>query len=351
MAVSGSISQQTFPVYKIVEMAYRRCGIPSDAITDEMAQIGRDHLFLMFSSWANEGTNLWCIEKTIVGVYPGQTQYTLPVGTVDVLNSTVRVFDRPSGGLETSSDGGTVSYAFDGDVDTSCTQTAPDGNISYDAIDDLLVQCVGFMPGATGTLAPVVEASLDGTSWETRADFGSGTYTDRDWYWLDLTNTRPARFWRLRETGGGTLDIREFVICTNVSEIPTTRLNKDDYINLPVKNIESKPLQYWFDRQRDQPVVYVWPVPDNTYYQLVFWRYRHIMDPGTAQNEVDVPQRWIDAVVKGLAARVILEAPKADMNRIQFLVDDAQKAFLLANNEERDASPIYFSPNISVYTR
>jgi hypothetical protein len=38
-------------------------------------------------------------------------------------------------------------------------------------------------------------------------------------------------------------------------------------------------------------------------------------------------------------------------DRIGYLENQADKYFNMAEQEERDKSPIYYSPNISVYTR
>jgi hypothetical protein len=46
-----------------------------------------------------------------------------------------------------------------------------------------------------------------------------------------------------------------------------------------------------------------------------------------------------------------LELPGVDFNRIQYLEGQAEKYLGMAEEEERDKSPIYFAPNISVYTR
>ena len=43
--------------------------------------------------------------------------------------------------------------------------------------------------------------------------------------------------------------------------------------------------------------------------------------------------------------------PAVDLARIQYLEGQAEKYFNMAENEERDRSPIYFAPNIGVYTR
>jgi hypothetical protein len=46
-----------------------------------------------------------------------------------------------------------------------------------------------------------------------------------------------------------------------------------------------------------------------------------------------------------------LELPGVDLPRIQYLEAQAEKYLNEVEQEERDKSPIYFAPNISVYTR
>jgi hypothetical protein len=52
-----------------------------------------------------------------------------------------------------------------------------------------------------------------------------------------------------------------------------------------------------------------------------------------------------------LSHRMSLELPGVDLNRTQYLEGQAEKYLSMAEEEERDKSPIYFAPNISVYTR
>jgi hypothetical protein len=46
-----------------------------------------------------------------------------------------------------------------------------------------------------------------------------------------------------------------------------------------------------------------------------------------------------------------LELPGVEMQRIQYLEGQAEKYLNQVEQEERDKSPIYFAPNIGVYTR
>ena len=52
-----------------------------------------------------------------------------------------------------------------------------------------------------------------------------------------------------------------------------------------------------------------------------------------------------------LAHRLALSLPQIPLDRIQYLEKMANDYLNLAEAEERDKSPIYFAPNIAVYTR
>ena len=75
-----------------------------------------------------------------------------------------------------------------------------------------------------------------------------------------------------------------------------------------------------------------------------------IQDVGALTDEVEVPQRWLEAIVCELAIRMIMELPGADLNRIPVLQDMADNISRIASDEERDNSPINITPNIGVYT-
>jgi hypothetical protein len=64
-----------------------------------------------------------------------------------------------------------------------------------------------------------------------------------------------------------------------------------------------------------------------------------------------VPQRWYEAVVAMLAAKLALEIAEVDASMIPLLDQKAQQALYTAQAEERDNSPMMIAPNISMYTR
>jgi len=99
--------------------------------------------------------------------------------------------------------------------------------------------------------------------------------------------------------------------------------------------------------------MYIWPVPSEAYTiaQVTTYIKRYIMDVGSLTQEIEVPQRWFNAIVYLLAAALAEELPTVDPTLIQILDQKAMRALNQAEMEERDNSPIYFTPSIGVYTR
>lgn len=358
MATSGTVSQTTYPVQDIINQAVRLCKIPTPDITAENLLTAKQDLFLLLSSLANQGAPLWCIEKVILPMEPNQIELKTPIGTVDILNGNFRSMSRLIGAY-TSSPGGIANYAFDSDYETACIQTGPDGYLSVNFGSNLnvgttsLVTTVGIMPFGDQTYDLEFQRSDDGITWTTVLSPGETAYVDKKWVWYDIDSNLAAQYFRVRETGGGTLSIREFYVANTPLEVPLARMNRDDYTNLPNKTFSSnRSLQYWFDRQRVQPVMYLWPTPNYaaSFNQIVIWRQRQIQDVTNYTQEIDVPQRWLDAVVFSLAYRLALKLPNVGAD-LSILKGEMREAMYYAQAEERDRSPVYFQANISPYTR
>jgi hypothetical protein len=314
-------------------------------------------LFFLLSNLANLGINYWAIGKTVIGMQPNKYIYSLPVGSVDVLNALYRTLSQPTGSYSSSA-GGVVANAYDDDVTTYCQQTSTNGNIqvNYGTGNPIYAGSIGILPyvagGGSSTLSYIYEYSTDGATWNTLYDAGSTTITDNQWIWQDIDPGQNIQFYRVRAYGNTTLALREWFVGNNSTEITMARLNRDDYTNLPNKNFTAnQPFQFWFDRTIPQPTMYLWPTPSDAFVQMTVWYSRQIQDVGALQGQLEIPQRWYEAVVMMLAHRMSLELPQVAPDRIAYLEKMADTYLMQAENEERDKSPIYLAPNISVYTR
>jgi hypothetical protein len=327
MAYSNTVSQTVFDTRRVIENAARRCKLTAQSLTPEHVDIANDQLFMLLSDLSNRGIQLWCIEKQIYPLYNGLGDLTLDTGTVDVLNSNLRTLQQVTG-INT---------------DTSTTRTV-------NFTTDTFVTTVGILWSAAAV--PVaLERSDDNVTWTT-IQTETTTATAGQWTWFDLESSVATVYFRVRATTG-TLGFSQIYLANTPTEIPLARLNRDDYTNLPNKAFQSnRPLQFWFDRQVQQPVMHLWPVPneDAEVNQIVLWRQRYIMDVGTMTQEIEVPQRWYEAIVAMLAARLALEYIEVDPSMISMLDAKAKESLYFAQQEERDNSPMMILPNIAMYT-
>jgi hypothetical protein len=357
MAYSGTVGTTVITVQTLIDHGARRCGKLAEELTSEQVLSARESLFFLLSNLINIGIQYWAIDKKVFGFTADRYIYNLPLGGNDVLNALYRWMNRPSpsntGGYASSA-GGTLANVYDGDVDTVCTQTSANGNISVDfgASNPIFIGSIGILPAATGSWSIIYEYSTDGTTWQTLQDVGTIDVIDNEWVWTDIIAGQTCQFYRIRAYNGTTLNLRELYFGNNSTEITMSRLNRDDYTNLPNKNFTAnQPFQYWFNRTIPQSQIWLWPTPQSAFYQMTVWYSRQIMDVGDLYGEIEVPQRWYEAVLMMLAHRMSLELPGVDLGRTQYLEGQAEKYLGLAEAEERDKSPIYLAPNIAVYTR
>lgn len=357
MAYSGTVGQTVISVQTLIDHGARRCGKLAEELTSEQILSARQSLYFLLSHLANKGINYWCVTKKVIGLKAEQYIYAMPLGTIDVLNVLYRTMSRPTGTYATSA-GGTVALAYDDDVDTYCQQTSTNGNISinYGSGNPVYAGSIGFLPyiagGGSATWSIILEYSTDGSTWNTLEDLGAVSVTDNQWVWTDIDPGQSVQYYRIRAYGGTTLALREFYVGNNARLVQMSRLNRDDYTNLPNQNFTAnQPYQFWFDRTIPQPTVYLWPVPSNPFIQMTVWYSRQIMDVGALSGEIEIPQRWYEAVLFMLAHRMSLELPQVAVDRIGYLEKQSEKFLYEAEQEERDKSPIYIAPNIGVYTR
>jgi hypothetical protein len=357
MAYSGTVSTTVINVQKLIDHGARRCGKLAEELTSEQQVASRESLYFLLSHLINRGIQYWAISKEVIGLSADKYIYSLPLGAVDVLNALYRKMNRPSGDY-TSSAGGVVANVYDGDVDTYCQQTSTNGNIQvfYGTNNPIYAGSIGILPyvsgGGSATWSVTFEYSIDGSTWSTLDDLGAVTVTDNQWIWTDIDPGQSVMYYRVRVYNGTTLALREFFIGNNSTEIPMARLNRDDYTSLPNKNFTAnQPFQYWFNRTIPVPEIYLWPVPSDPFIQMTVWYSRQIMDVGSLTDELEIPQRWYEATVMMLSHRMSLELPGVQMDRVGYLEKMATQYLMEAEQEERDKSPIYLAPNISVYTR
>ena len=326
MAYSGNVGRTTFNALKVVEHAFRRCRLPAQGITAEMTSYALESLYTALSELASIRTPSWCIEKVILPMYENQPIVTLPAGTVDVLNLNYRVIQEPTAAVVTS----LTSYkAYFSDLTT--------------------INTVGIKWVASAV--PITfEVSDDDVTW-TQVGSSSATASAGEITWTDISGAVSHYYFRISSIAP--MFYTMVTLGNMPQEIPLGQLNRDSYVNQSNKVFPGRPSSYYFQRDLPNPVVNLWPAPFDVAEeaQLILWRHRQIMDTENLQQDVEVPQRWLEAIVNALAARVAAETAQVDIQLIPALEQKAAISLQRAFDGDNDGSSIQIQPNIGVYTK
>lgn len=143
-----------------------------------------------------------------------------------------------------------------------------------------------------------------------------------------------------------TIDLIEHVVRqntgTNQTDRVVSRMSVSTYATLSNKNIVGLPNQIYIDRQIE-PVITLYPIPQNNDYTLVCWRLRRIQDAADGSNTMDMPFRFIPALIAGVAYKIAQKVPEgaARMQMLEALYIDAWRG---ASDEDRDRASVRFVP-------
>ena len=325
MATSGTVAQTVLDVATVLEHAMRRCGIPSANQTPETVEIGKQNLYLLLLNLANRGLNLWCIEKDILGLTTGQAKYTLPDGTLRVLN-----------------------VIYSNSTQATGTDTVAAASVTTDLGSATKVVRWGFKLDAAVTGSITLETSSDNVTYTTAQTLASATW-GTGWYWYDIDPAQTIQYWRVTCSVAATFD--EFYLASVISDLPMSQFNRDEWSQQVTKTIQGRPsTNFYFDKQVS-PTITFWPVPNNSYDQVSVWRHRFVQDVGALTDQIEVPQQWMESVIWMLAARLAYEIAGVDPARRAEVVQASERFLLDAETGETDNAPIYFVPQIGVYTR
>lgn len=146
-----------------------------------------------------------------------------------------------------------------------------------------------------------------------------------------------------------TIDIMDAVIRTGTgmgqSDLNIARVSFSTYATMPNKEITGRPTLMKIDRH-NAPQVTLWPVPQYaTPLTFVYWRLRRIQDVTDGVNTMDMPFRFLPALVAGLAHKLALKIPEA-LPRLPELERQYITAWDLATGEDRERATLRLVPRI-----
>lgn len=360
MATSQTVATVAFSAQQVIDRAYGRCKIKPQLISGELIKIARDNMFLVMADMIADNLLLWTMQSAIYPMYQGVGTISCNqgqiAGVVDVYDVNYRSLLRQTSGGVATSTSGAVANAFDNNFSTTCTQGAPAGSITYQFASSVTVDTVGILANSTAAAVQYTyQGSNDGVTWTTIYVSPSYAQIAGTWTWADVVIHMPFLYFRVVAGAATTIDFQELFLGNGGTEVPMYRFNRNDYESLPNKYMQSRPLQFWVDRQFTGPVIVLWPIPSaGEVYSAVTARYiRYIQDVGSLTNQMEIPSYWLNAFITRLAYAVGRELPISMMPPLvlQGLKQEAQMEVEVPKNEEIDRGPINIRPYISPYTR
>lgn len=290
--------------------AFARCGLRRTSLTQEHFVDARLESNYMLASWANQGVNLWKVDKVSIPLTQGVSTYS--AASLDSITNI-------------TTDGVYATFFY------SSTN-------SYQKGDKVTVS--GVNPtDYNGTYSVALTGTLNSSPY------------------IVVANTSVTAY-----VSGGTIQgnsaVTVMVLDAYITINPGTAsqfdraimpISRTEYAQTPNKNLQAPPTSFWFDRLIN-PTITLWPVPDQTnYYTLTFYRVIQIQDAELSKDAtVDVPYRWLDAMGSGLAARLaVIYAP----DRLQLLEAKATQAYDIAATQDVENVALYIMPGLSGYYR
>lgn len=148
------------------------------------------------------------------------------------------------------------------------------------------------------------------------------------------------------------IDVIEAVWRTGTADNPNdrslTRISISQRSQITEKLEPGTPTQYYVYRSLT-PEVNIWPVPTEDGI-FAYWYLRTIQDAGAYTNTIDVPGRFLPALVNGLAYYLAMKTPGA-AERVPVIQAEYERQFQLAAEEDRDRSSFFMLPDLSAYSR
>jgi hypothetical protein len=151
--------------------------------------------------------------------------------------------------------------------------------------------------------------------------------------------------YRIRETGGGTLNITEIYFGNNTIDLKMSPISRDTYLSFAQKFLQARPTTYYFEKTLI-PKINIWPTPTSDYQVLQYSFIQTMYDAGTFFNTTSVPAKMYPALAAGLTwmLAVKYKPEMADSLKAQY-----EETFALATSKDSENVDLTLNYDIGNY--
>lgn len=311
MATSGT-SVFNLDLNDLIEEAFERCGKQLRSGYD--FRTARRSLNLLTGELANRGINFWTVVQGTIPMVTGQAIYPVPVTTIDILDSVIRQYSGLT--LQTDINITRISESTYSTIPNKLTQGRPIQMwYNRQSGQDNLLTGITLQGGGIDNTATTITLS------SVPANLPSAGFIKIDSETISYAGVDPSN--------------NQLTNCAR-GQNGTIAVNHNAGATITQQNL---------------PCVNVWPTPNapGNQYTLVYWYMRRIQDAGNGVNTQDIPFRWLNCLVAGLAYYLSMKLEGVDPNRIAMLKSDYEQQFDLASAEDRESVPLRFVPRNLFY--
>jgi hypothetical protein len=146
-----------------------------------------------------------------------------------------------------------------------------------------------------------------------------------------------------------TIDVLEAVHNRDDRDIQLERISMQEYLKIPNKGQTGRTTQYAVRHERGNPVVHLWPIPENSTDQikLELVSYMQDVDKSAVQN-ADISRRFLPCLTAGLAYHMSMKRPGVEAGRITMIKQEYEERLQRAMDEDRERVSIFLKPRVMV---
>jgi len=143
------------------------------------------------------------------------------------------------------------------------------------------------------------------------------------------------------------IDALEVVISRDSTDLQLQRVSPEEYLLIPNKTQTGRPSQYSIRRGRDNPVLSVWPIPDNSTDILKIEVISELQDVNkSAEQNADLPKRFFPCLTAGLSYYMSMKRAGIPAERISMLKINYEETLARAMQEDRERSSMFVRPRL-----
>ena len=144
-----------------------------------------------------------------------------------------------------------------------------------------------------------------------------------------------------------TLDALEVILRRDDTDIQLQRISFEEYQLVPNKTQTGRSTQFSIKRDRDNPTIYLWPIPENSTDILNIEGIRELEDVNkSADQNADMPKRFLPPLTCGLSYYLSMKTPGIEGDRIGMLKSNYEQLLKTAMEEDRERANLFLRPKL-----